>query len=160
MPKARRCWQGSPRADLFVCDGGITQLLAARAAFGELGIGDISSVGLAEKREEIVFGDGRENLILPRDSRALFVLTRLRDEAHRFALSYHRKLRDRTIRESVLDEVPGIGEIKKSRLLKHFRSVRAIAKASPADVAAVAGVSPEVAEEVVKAAGMSAGEKL
>jgi excinuclease ABC subunit C len=151
---------GSPRADLFVCDGGITQLLAARAVFGELGIGDIPSVGLAEKREEIVFGDGRENLILPRDSRALFVLTRLRDEAHRFALSYHRKLRDRTIRESVLDEVPGIGEVKKSRLLKHFRSVRAIAKASPADVAAVAGVSPEVAEEVVKAAGMSAGEKL
>jgi excinuclease ABC subunit C len=151
---------GSPRADLFVCDGGITQLLAARAVFDELGIGDIPSVGLAEKREEIVFGDGRENLILPRDSRALFVLTRLRDEAHRFALSYHRKLRDRTIRESVLDEVPGIGEVKKSRLLKHFRSVRAIAKASPADVAAVAGVSPEVAEEVVKAAGMSAGEKL
>jgi excinuclease ABC subunit C len=151
---------GSPRADLFVCDGGITQLLAARAVFSELGIGDIPSVGLAEKREEIVLGDGRENLILPRDSRALFVLTRLRDEAHRFALSYHRKLRDRTIRESVLDEVPGIGEVKKSRLLKHFRSVRAIAKASPADVAAVAGVSPEVAEEVVKAAGMSAGEKL
>ena len=149
----------SPRADLFVCDGGITQLMAARAVFSELGISDIPVIGLAERQEEIVLGPGTGNLFLPRDSRALFVLTRLRDEAHRFALTYHRKLRERTIRESVLDEVPGIGEAKKIRLLKTFRSLRGVAKAEVQAVAAAAGVSMAVAEEVVKAAAGAAGEK-
>jgi excinuclease ABC subunit C len=140
--------QSLPRADLFVCDGGITQLRAAREVFLALGISDIPTIALAEKQEEIVFDDGRENLLLPRDSEALFVLTRLRDEAHRFALSYHRKLRLRAIRESVLDEVPGIGEAKKMKLLRHFRSVRGIARASVEEIAACAGVSSSTAEEV------------
>jgi excinuclease ABC subunit C len=140
--------QSLPRADLFVCDGGITQLRAAREVFSALGISDIPTIALAEKQEEIVFDDGRENLLLPRDSEALFVLTRLRDEAHRFALSYHRKLRLRAIRESVLDEVPGIGEAKKMKLLRHFRSVRGIARASVEEIAACAGVSSSTAEEV------------
>ena len=81
------------RPDLFICDGGITQLNAARAALAEVGLGDIPTVGLAERQEEIVLGDGRPSLMLPRDSEALFVCTRLRDEAHRFAISYHRNLR-------------------------------------------------------------------
>lgn len=142
----------SPRADLLICDGGVTQLRAARAVFAELGINDIPSVGLAERQEEIVFDDGRENLLLPRDSQALFVCTRLRDEAHRFAITYHRKLRDRAIRESVLDAVPGIGEAKKSRLLAHFGSVKAIAGAETAEIAAVAGVGEETAAETRRAA--------
>ena len=138
----------SPRADLFICDGGITQLRAAREAFAEIGVTDIPTVGLAERQEEIVLDDGRENLLLPRDSEALFVCTRLRDEAHRFAITYHRSLREKAIRESVLDEIPGIGEAKKARLLKEFRSVRTIAKASVEDIRRVAGVSLQVAEEI------------
>ena len=142
----------SPRADLFVCDGGITQLRAARAAFEEIGVSDIPTIGLAERQEEVVFDDGRDNLLLPRDSQALFVLTRLRDEAHRFAITHHRSLRERHIRESVLDEVPGIGEAKKARLLRRFKSIYGIARADVADIAKVAGVGETTAEAVSKAA--------
>jgi excinuclease ABC subunit C len=149
----------SPRADLFVCDGGITQLRAARAVFEELGINDIPVIALAERQEEIVLDDGRENILLPRDSQALFVLTRLRDEAHRFAITHHRKLRDRTIRESVLDEVPGIGEAKKVRLLSRFKSIYGIAKASREEIAAVAAVNLATAAEVLKVAANAATEK-
>ena len=142
----------SPRADLFVCDGGITQLRAARAVFAELGIADIPSIGLAERLEEVVLDDGRESILLPRDSEALFVLTRLRDEAHRFAITYHRSLRERAIRESALDEVPGIGEAKKLKLLTRFGSVRRIARATVEDIAACAGVGEDIAQAVLAAA--------
>ena len=90
---------GLQKPDLFICDGGITQLRATRAALEELGIGDVPTIGLAERQEELVFDDGRENLLLPRDSEALFVCTRLRDEAHRFAITYHRHLRDKDLRD-------------------------------------------------------------
>lgn len=148
----------SPRADLFVCDGGITQLRAARAVLAELGVADIPTIGLAERQEEIVLDDGRESILLPRDSEALFVLTRLRDEAHRFAITYHRSLRERAIRESALDEVPGIGAAKKAKLLKRFGSVRGIARASVDEVAACAGVGRSVAEAVLAAAGSRPGK--
>ena len=148
----------SPRADLFVCDGGITQLRAARAAFAEIGVTDIPTIGLAERQEEVVLDDGRANLLLPRDSQALFVLTRLRDEAHRFAITYHRNLREKHIRESVLDEIPGIGEAKKVRLLKRFHSIYGIAKASPEEISATVGVNAETAAEVLRIAQSAAGE--
>ena len=148
----------SPRADLFVCDGGITQLRAARAVLAELGVTDIPTIGLAERQEEIVLDDGRESILLPRDSEALFVLTRLRDEAHRFAITYHRSLRERAIRESALDEVPGIGAAKKAKLLRRFGSVRGIARASVEEVAACAGVGRNVAEAVLAAAGSRPGK--
>ena len=90
---------GLRKPDLFICDGGVTQLRATRAALAELGIDDVPTIGLAERQEEIVFDDGRENLLLPRDSEALFVCTRLRDEAHRFAITYHRHLRDKDLRD-------------------------------------------------------------
>ena len=99
-----------------------------------------------------MFDDGRENLLLPRDSEALFVLTRLRDEAHRFAITHHRRLRDRAIRESALDEIPGIGEAKKAKLLKKFGSLRAIARADAREIAAVAGVNDAVAAEILRVA--------
>jgi len=143
----------SPRADLFICDGGITQLRAARAMFAEVGITDIPTIGLAERQEELVFDDGRENLLLPRDSQALFVCTRLRDEAHRFAITYHRSLREKTIRESVLDEIPGIGEAKKIKLLKTFRSLRGISGANIEEIRQVAGVNEETAKAILRAAG-------
>ena len=150
----------SPRADLFVCDGGITQLRAARAAFAEIGVTDIPTIGLAERQEEVVLDDGRANLFLPRDSEALFVLTRLRDEAHRFAITYHRNLREKHIRESVLDEVAGIGEAKKLKLLRKFKSIYGIARASVGEIAAVAGVSEGVAAEVRRVAENAAGERM
>ena len=137
--------------DLLVCDGGVTQLRATRRVLKKLGLA-IPTIGLAERQEEIVLDDGRENLLLPRDSQGLFVLTRLRDEAHRFAISYHRRLRNRTIRESALDEVPGIGEAKKLKLLRHFGSLRGIAAASTEEIAAVAGGGPVIAAAVHSAA--------
>ena len=149
----------SPKADLFVCDGGITQLNAARAAFAEIGVTDIPTIGLAERQEEVVLGEGIENLFLPRDSQALFVLTRLRDEAHRFAITYHRNLRERHIRESVLDEVPGIGAAKKAKLLRAFHSIYGIARATAEDIASVAGVNAVTAEEVRKVAASAASER-
>lgn len=149
----------SPRADLYICDGGETQLRAARAVFAELGITDIPTVGLAKRQEEVVLDDGRPNVFLPRDSQALMVITRLRDEAHRFAITYHRSLRERTIRESALDEVPGIGEAKKVKLLRAFRSIHGIARAPVEEIASVAGVSAAVAAEVLRTAQTAAGEK-
>jgi excinuclease ABC subunit C len=89
----------------------------------------------------------------------LFVLTRLRDEAHRFAITHHRKLRDRSIRESVLDEVPGIGEAKKLKLLSRFKSIYGIARASVDEIASAAAVNAATAAEVLKAASNAAGEK-
>ncbi len=143
--------QTSPRADLYICDGGVTQLRAARAVFMKLGIEDIPSVGLAKEQELLVLDDGRPDIALPRDSQALMVITRLRDEAHRFAITFHRNLREKTIRESVLDEIPGIGEAKKVKLLKAFKSVYGIAKASVAEIAATAGINDTIATEVLKA---------
>jgi excinuclease ABC subunit C len=116
-----------------------------------LGISDIPTIGLAESQETIVLDDGRDDINLERDSQALMVITRLRDEAHRFAITYHKSLRDKAIRESVLDEVTGIGEAKKMKLLKKFRSVYGIARASAGEIAAAAGVNGTVAAEVLKA---------
>ncbi len=149
----------SPRADLFICDGGITQLRAARAAFAEIGVTDIPAVGLAERMEIIVTDDERGDIFLPRDSQALFVATRLRDEAHRFAITHHRHLRDRSIRESALDEVPGIGPAKKVALLKRFRSIYGIARADVGEIARAAGVGTATAEEVRRMAGLAAAER-
>ena len=163
----------SPKADLFVCDGGITQLRAAREAFAEIGVTDIPTIGLAERQEEIVLDPETSilnpqpstlnpqpsTLLLPRDSQALFVLTRLRDEAHRFAITYHRNLRERHIRESVLDEVPGIGAAKKAKLLRAFHSIYGIARATAEDIASVAGVNAVTAEEVRKVAASAAAER-
>ena len=149
----------SPRADLYICDGGITQLRAARAAFAEIGVEDIPTIGLAKRMEELVLDDGRDNIFLPRDSEALMVVTRLRDEAHRFAITYHRALRERTIRESALDEIPGIGPAKKAALLKAFHSVRSIAKREVDEIASVAGIGVALASEVKRVAGFAAGEK-
>ena len=144
--------------DLLVCDGGITQLLATREAMARIGV-SFPTIGLAEKHEEVVLGLDRPNLILPRDSQALFVLTRLRDEAHRFAITCHRNLRERHIRESVLDEVKGIGEAKKLKLLRAFKSIYGVARADVGEIAAVAGVGGEIAAEVRRVASSAAGER-
>ena len=136
---------------LILIDGGATQLRAAREALAALGLGHVPSVGLAKEMEEIVLDDGRPSLLLPRDSDALRVLTRLRDEAHRFAIDYHRRLRNRLIRESALDEIPGIGPAKKAALLTRFGSVYRLARASLADIESVPGIDRTLAEAILRA---------
>ena len=131
---------------------------AAREAFKGIGMADIPTVGLAKKMETLVTDDDRGDVCLPRDSQGLFVATRLRDEAHRFAITYHRHLRQRTIRESVLDEIPGIGAAKKVALLRKFHSTRGIAKAPVEEISAAAGVNVAIAERVKTACAAVGGE--
>lgn len=139
--------EGSPLPGLVIVDGGITQLRAARAELDQLGLSTLPAAGLAKRFEEIVYeAEGVASPIrLPPESPALMVLKQIRDEAHRFALTYHRKLRARKIQESALDEVPGIGRKRKEQLLRHFGSIRRLRKASPGDIAAVPGIGPETA---------------
>jgi len=143
--------EGKPFPGLILIDGGVTQLRAAREALARLGLSHIPTVGLAKEMEEIVLDDGRPPLLLPRDSDALRVLTRLRDEAHRFAIDYHRRLRNRLIRESALDEIPGIGPARKAALLKHFGSVYRLARATAEEIQAVPGIDRVMADAILRA---------
>ena len=138
-----------PLPNLMLLDGGITQLRAARQVLDELGCPQLPTAGLAKRYEEIVCDDGREPLQLELNSDALKVLRRLRDEAHRFAITYHRKLRNRRIRESALDDIPGIGEKRKTLLLKHFGSTRRILNAGPQAIAALPGIGKEISEKII-----------
>jgi len=132
--------EGTALPDLVVVDGGITQLRAARRALDDLALaGAVPCAGLAKRFEEIYWEDPGRPLRLPRDAGALKVLQRLRDEAHRFALTYHRALRRRRIRESALDAVPGIGKQRKEALLRHFGSLRRLQQASVDEIAQVPG---------------------
>lgn len=152
--------EGRPLPDLVMLDGGITQLRAARARLSELGLSSLPTVGLAERYEIIVtdWPDGTAEITLPRESEALRVLIRLRDEAHRFAITYNRSLRLKRIRESALDEIEGIGEARKRLLLRAFGSVRRIAEADPARIAAaVPGVGLELAARIRDTASRNAG---
>ena len=142
--------EGAALPDLVLVDGGITQLGAARAELDELGLADLPSGGLAKRFEEIHWPDRAVPLQLPLDSPALQVLQRIRDEAHRFALTYHRKLRSRRLKESALDEVPGIGEKRKAQILGHFGSIDRLRKASVEDIAAVPGLGESIARLIVE----------
>jgi excinuclease ABC subunit C len=140
-----------PLPDLVLVDGGVTQLRATRAALAALGLSAVPTIGLAKRFEEIVRDDGNPPLLLPRDSAALKILQRLRDEAHRFALDYHSRLRNRVIRASALDEIPGIGPRRKEALLQAFGSVYRLSRATTAEIAAVAGIGTELAEAIQRA---------
>ena len=143
--------EGGPMPDLVLVDGGLAQLRAARAILADLGLPDLQTIGLAKRVEEIVVDrPDTPSVLLPIDSPALQVLIRLRDEAHRFAITYNRTLRQKRIRESVLDEIPGIGEHRKALLLKTFGSVRRLAQADPAAIAAVGGIGAELAAEILR----------
>lgn len=133
--------------DLMIIDGGRGQLNVALRAMEELDI-HVPVVGLAKRFEEIILPT--TSLLLPRNSRALHLVQRIRDEAHRFALAYHTTLRSRRTRESVLDEIPGIGPARKRLLLKHFGSVDKLRGATAEEIAAVPGMSKALAVRIAE----------
>jgi excinuclease ABC subunit C len=135
--------------DLILIDGANLQVRAAREVLKALGLYDqIPVAGLNEHFEEIVLDEGRPNLILSRDSKALHILMRLRDEAHRFAITFNRALRLRAIKTSILDELPGIGPRRKQQLLSTFGSVRRLAAASEEELTAIPGITAEMAQTI------------
>jgi len=137
------------RPDLVVIDGGIGQVGAATSALGELGLSGLPLVGLA-KREETIVLPGGGSLSLPRRSLALRLLMHIRDEAHRFAVTYHRKLRRRRTVRSVLDEVQGVGPARRRALLARFGSVDALRAADVDEIVKKGGVPRPVAERIVE----------
>ncbi len=150
---ARLLKENKPMPDLVVFDGGITQLRAGRKALDDLGLADLPAVGLAKRHEEIVWDITNQEapVRLPMNSPGLRVLRSIRDEAHRFALTYHRSLRDRRIRESLLDDIPGIGDKRKRILLQHFGSVQRLRKATREEIALAPGIGASFADIVYAA---------
>lgn len=136
------------KPDLLVLDGGKPQLTAALTAEKELGIKDIKTISLA-KREEEIYVPGEESPIrLPRDSASLNVIRHLRDEAHRFAVTYHRGLRAKTMLVSAFDSIPGIGPVKKKAMIEHFGSPAGVMEASVDELAKVPGISHALADHI------------
>jgi len=134
--------------DLVIIDGGKGQLSAAREVMHELGVHHIPAVGLAKRHEEIFVPDDDEPIVLPRGSEALFLVQRIRDEAHRFAITFHRQVRGKSSIQSALDTIPGIGPKRKKALLKKFGSVKAIREADVDEIAATVGFTRALAERV------------
>ena len=134
--------------DLVVIDGGLAQANAGRGVLDELGLHDMPVVGLAKEREELWLPGAPAPIVLPATSQALYLVQRLRDEAHRFAVTYHRKLRARSQTRSALDELPGVGPTRKRALLRVFGSTRQLRKATVDEIAAVPGISRSLAERI------------
>lgn len=133
---------------LVIVDGGKGQVNAAARAFRELGITDVALVGLAKRLEEVYLPNTSEPIIFPRHSEALYLFQRIRDEAHRFAITFHRSKRSKMMLESLLDEVPGLGQSRSRSLLESFGSVTALRKASVAELAAVPGIGEKMAQSI------------
>lgn len=134
--------------DLILIDGGKGQLHAAFMVLQELNLQSIPVIGLAKRLEEIFIPDQDEPLLLPKASVALHLLQRIRDEAHRFAISYHRHVRQKQQIKSVLDDIPGLGVAKKSALLKEFKSISRIRQASVEELQKVQGIGPKLARQI------------
>jgi excinuclease ABC subunit C len=134
--------------NLFIVDGGLPQVNAAQKVFDELGIVDVTLIGLAKRLEEIWVPGESDPVILPRASQGLFLLQQIRDEAHRFAITYHRQQRSKRMRVSELDGVPGLGATRRTELVKHFGSVKKLKEASEAEIAEVKGFGPRLAAAV------------
>ena len=133
---------------LVVVDGGLPQVNAAQAVLSELGITDVAVVGLAKRLEELWLPGADFPILLPRTSEGLFLLQRLRDEAHRFAITFHRQRRSKAMTRSELDGIPGLGEARRAALLRRFRSVAAVRAASAAELQEVSGIGPALAQAI------------
>jgi excinuclease ABC subunit C len=134
--------------DLVIIDGGKGQLGAALDVLRDLELADVPVCGLAKREEEIFVADIDDPIVLPRDSQALYLVQRVRDEAHRFAITYHRNLRGKAAHRSVLDSIPGIGPSRKRALMRKFGSVRAMQDASVEEIASTVGFTRRLAETV------------
>ncbi|MEI7814333.1 MAG: excinuclease ABC subunit UvrC [Coriobacteriia bacterium] len=145
------------RPNLVIVDGGKPQLSAARAVLAELGLYDISVVGLAKREEELFVDWADEPVVLPAGAPSLYLVKRVRDEAHRFAITYHRELRGKAMTASELDDIDGVGPKRKKALLKAFGSLKRLRSASADEIAAVPGIPREVAEEIVAALSRAPG---
>ncbi|WP_081937620.1 excinuclease ABC subunit UvrC [Streptosporangium roseum] len=137
--------------NLVVVDGGPAQAAAAQRALDELGVDDVAVCGLAKRLEEVWLPGEDLPVILPRSSEALYLLQRVRDEAHRFAITYHRSKRSKSVKESALDEVPGLGPARRQALIKHFGSVKRLREATAAQICEIPGIGPATAETIVSA---------
>lgn len=136
---------------LLVVDGGAPQVAAAQAVLEELGITDVAVCGLAKRLEEVWVPNEEYPVILPRTSEGLYLLQRVRDEAHRFAITHHRGRRSVSMVESLLDEVPGLGDVRRKALLRRFGSLKKLRSATAADIEETPGFGPRLAEAVVAA---------
>ncbi|MFF1833288.1 excinuclease ABC subunit UvrC [Streptomyces sp. NPDC058231] len=141
---------------LVVVDGGQPQVAAAKRALDELGIDDIAVCGLAKRLEEVWLPDDDDPVVLPRSSEGLYLLQRVRDEAHRFAITYQRAKRAKRIRSSPLDAVTGLGDTRKQALIKHFGSVKKLKQATIDEICAVPGIGRRTAESVAAALASTA----
>ena len=133
---------------LVVVDGGLPQVNAARAALTELGIDDVALVGLAKRLEEVWIPGNEFPVILPRTSEGLYLLQRVRDEAHRFAITFHRQRRSKAMTASALDDIPGLGEVRRKALLRHFGSVKRLREASVEQIREVPGIGVALAATI------------
>ncbi|MEP9383153.1 excinuclease ABC subunit UvrC [Nocardioides sp. KR10-350] len=141
---------------LVVVDGGAPQVAAAERALAELGIDDVPVAGLAKRLEEVWVPGQADPVILPRTSEGLYLLQRIRDEAHRFAITHHRSRRSKSMVESLLDDVPGLGEVRRKTLLKHFGSLKKLRAATEAEIGEVPGIGPSTAAAIKKAVAETA----
>ena len=137
--------------NLVVVDGGRPQVTAAAAALRECGVGDVALCGLAKRLEEVWLPGEEHPVVLPRTSEGLYLLQRVRDEAHRFAIGHHRQRRSKRMTTSALDGVAGLGESRRAALLKHFGSAKRLAAATVEEIAEVPGVGPRTARAVAEA---------
>ena len=137
--------------NLFVVDGGAPQVNAAQGVLDELGVTDVAVIGLAKRLEEVWVPAEPDPVILPRNSEGLYLLQRIRDEAHRFAISYHRSKRSKRMTASALDTVPGLGEARRKALVTHFGSVARLRQASTEEITSVPGIGAATAAAVLQA---------
>ena len=137
------------RPDLILIDGGKGQVNSAAGILRLLGIPEIPVVGLAKKNEELFLPEAKEPICLPESSEALKLLISVRDEAHRFATAFHKRLRDKKMSVSLLEKIEGIGKKRSVRLLKHFGSLRELSRKKPEEIAAAAGISVELANDLL-----------
>ncbi len=144
--------------NLFVVDGGAPQVAAAAAVLDELGVTDVAVVGLAKRLEEVWVPGEEDPVILPRTSESLYLLQRVRDEAHRFAITFHRSKRSKRMTASALDSVRGLGEMRRTALVQHFGSVARLREATVDEITAVPGIGATTARAVLAALSGDTGD--